>query len=164
MDTLSQSENERVTLLIVDDEEMITSSLRAFLNLETPYHVEPFNDPRHALEFARNSAVDLAVVDYLMPGMTGLDFLLHLRDLQPEATRILLTGYADKQSAIRAINEIGLFHYVEKPWDNDNLKIIIRNGLEKRHLIKTLREKIRQLDDAHLNLKNVQTQLLKAFM
>ena len=59
----------------------------------------------------------------------GVEFLLKVKELQPEAIRILLTAYADKENAIRAINEVGLYQYVEKPWDNDALLLLIRNGL-----------------------------------
>ncbi len=96
--------------------------------------------------------------------MEGIEFLTQVRALQPEATRILLTGYADKESAIRAINQVGLFQYIEKPWVNNQLLLIIRNGLEKRFLVKLLREKISELDEAHSGLKEVQKKLLQAFI
>ena len=100
----------------------------------------------------------------MMPHMDGIELLAQIKALQPEATRILLTGYADKESAIRAINQVGLFQYLEKPWDNDQLLLAIRNGLEKRFLIKRLRETISELDEAHGGLKEVQKKLLEAFI
>jgi CheY-like chemotaxis protein len=65
---------------------------------------------------------------------------------QPLATRILLTGYADKQNAIRAINEAGLYYYLEKPWDNDHLKMVIRNGIERSALFTELDARCRALE------------------
>ena len=70
------------------------------------------------------------------------NILAKVREIKPEIPRIILTGYADKENAIKAINEVGLFQYIEKPWDNDDLKIIIRNGIEKKQLLKKLQEKM----------------------
>ena len=77
---------------------------------------------------------------------------------------MLLTGHADKQSAITAINQVSLFQYVEKPWDNAQLLLIIQSGVERTQLFRTLREKVSELDSAHSSLKEVQRKLLKAFM
>ena len=62
-------------------------------------------------------APDVVLSDFKMPGMDGLAFLARVRAAYPDAVLILLTGYADKESAIRAINEVGIWQYVEKPWD-----------------------------------------------
>jgi serine phosphatase RsbU (regulator of sigma subunit) len=78
--------------------------------------------------------------------MNGIEFLKQVRRLQPEAVRLLLTGYADKENAIRAINEVGLYHYIEKPWDNQAMLNIIRNGLEEKGLRRQLSDKVRELD------------------
>ena len=118
-------------IAVVDDEEMVLTSLRSFLLLETEYEVETFQSPKgRAGRVWRRAPLDLVISDYLMPDMNGIEFLLEVKKLHPFATRILLTGYADKENAIKAINEVGLYQYVEKPWDNDDLKIIIQNGLE----------------------------------
>src|SRR5687767_11186634 len=98
---------------------MITSSIRNFLELETPHVVTTFTVPQEAADWLRANPVDLIVSDYVMPEMNGIDFLIAARKIQPAATRILLTGYTDKENAIRAINEAGIFQYVEKPWDNE---------------------------------------------
>lgn len=65
----------------------------------------------------RGEATALLLADYRMPGMTGVEFLEHAIDIQPEAKRVLLTAYADTDAAIRAINEVDLDHYLLKPWD-----------------------------------------------
>ncbi len=151
-------------LLIVDDEEMVLSSLRSFLMLETEYEVLTFSSAAEALEAVNGQTIDLVVSDYLMPGMTGIDFLLEVKKLQPYATRILLTGYADKENAIKAINEVGLYQYVEKPWDNNELKLIIQNGLERRFLMEKLEQKISEVQHVQQNLQDIQAQIIKAFM
>ncbi len=150
-------------ILLVDDEEMVVTSIKSFLTLETDYEVAAFTSPKEALEFVRKNKVDLVISDYLMPDIDGIEFLGLVKDIQPEATRILLTGYADKENAIKAINDVGLYQYIEKPWENDDLRLIIRNGLEKRILLKRLEEKITEVNKAHDELMNVQKEILKAF-
>ncbi len=150
-------------ILLVDDEEMVVTSIKSFLTLETDYEVVAFTSPKEALEFVRKNKVDLVISDYLMPDIDGIEFLGQVKDIQPEATRILLTGYADKENAIKAINDVGLYQYIEKPWENDDLRLIIRNGLEKRILLKRLEDKIAEVNKAHDELMNVQKEILKAF-
>ncbi len=159
-------DNERYTVLIVDDEEMVTTSISTLFMLEEPsYDVLVFNSPSEALEELKDKEIDLVISDYLMPGeMNGVDFLLELKKLQPEAIRVLLTAYADKENAIRAINEVGLYVYVEKPWDNDALLLLVRNGLSQGKLLKQLAARTQELDIARGNLERVQTEILKAFV
>lgn len=150
-------------ILLVDDEEMVVTSIKSFLTLETDYEVVAFTSPKEALEFVRKNKVDLVISDYLMPDIDGIEFLGLVKDIQPEATRILLTGYADKENAIKAINDVGLYQYIEKPWENDDLRLTIRNGLEKRILLQRLEDKISEVNKAHDELMNVQKEILKAF-
>lgn len=151
-------------VLIVDDEEMVLTSLRSFLLLETEYEVLTFDSPEKALEAVRKQPIDLVVSDYLMPGMNGITFLLEVKKLQPFATRVLLTGYADKENAIKAINEVGLYQYIEKPWRNEDLKLVIQNGLERRFLMEQLEQKIKEVQSVQQNLQEIQAQIIKAFM
>jgi DNA-binding NtrC family response regulator len=151
-------------IVIVDDEEMVLTSLRSFLNLETDYVVETYTSPKKALENLNSKPLDLIISDYLMPEMNGIDFLLQIKSRHPFSTRILLTGYADKENAIKAINEVGLYQYVEKPWDNEELKIIIQNGLERRFLMEKLQEKIEEVQRVQQSLQDIQAQIIKAFM
>jgi cyclic di-GMP phosphodiesterase len=157
-------QNYRPTVLILDDEEMVTTSLRNLFRLQTDYRLVIHTSPEQALADAKNHTIDLVITDYLMPVMDGIRFLTLFKDHQPQAVRVLLTGYADKENAIKAINEVGLYQYIEKPWDNDALLMIVKNGLEKRALIRALESKIAELDHAHNNLKVIQTELIKAFM
>ena len=135
----SSNSSQNASILFVDDEEMVLASLKGILTLETDYDVVTFTSPVVALQAVPETHIDLVVADYLMPEMTGIDFLLEFKKIYPDATRILLTAYADKQNAIRAINELGLYRYIEKPWDNEDLLVTIRNALERRDLISDLR-------------------------
>ena len=156
--------NSQPAVLIVDDEDMVITSIRAFLRLETEYHVHGFTSPEEAARHLETNPVDVVVTDYLMPKMNGIQLLAKAKEFQPEAARVLLTGHADKQSAIQAINEIGLFQYLEKPWDNAQLLLVINSAIERTNLLRNLRDKITELDMAHSNLKDVQARLLRAFL
>ena len=158
------SNNSQPSVLIVDDEDMVITSIRAFLRLETEYHVHGFTVPEEAARHLETNPVDVVVTDYLMPKMNGIQLLAKAKEFQPEAARVLLTGHADKQSAIQAINEIGLFQYLEKPWDNAQLLLVIQSAIERTTLLRNLRDKISELDMAHSNLKDVQARLLRAFL
>jgi DNA-binding NarL/FixJ family response regulator len=134
------------TILLVDDDELIISSLRGLFTLETDYELITRTDPQLALEEVRRTPIDIVITDFLMPQMNGVDFLKQVRTLQPEAVRILLTGFADKENAIRAINQVGLYRYLEKPWDNEDLLLLVRNALQEKSLRWQLTEKVGELD------------------
>jgi len=155
---------EKATVLIVDDEEMVITSVRAYLELETNFEVHGFTEPEQAVKFLEGNQVDICVSDYLMPRMSGIQFLTRAKHLQPEATRVLLTGHADKQSAIQAINEVNLYQYVEKPWENAQLLLIIQSGVERAQLMRELQATMSELASANSSLKDVQKKLLKAFL
>lgn len=133
-------------ILVVDDDEAVVQSLTALLELETGHRVLSETSPRRALELVRVHGVDLVISDFLMPDLDGIGFLLEVRGLNPESTLILLTGYADKENAIRAINDVGIFQYLEKPWDNDDILTVVQNGLDKRLQLHRLHERTRELE------------------
>ncbi len=143
---MEQTSKSQPHVLLVDDEEIVLNSLGSLLRLETDYRISAFQSPKEALEMLREGAVNLVVSDFYMPELDGLQFLSEVKKMYPQVTRILLTGYADKGNAIKAINELGLFQYLEKPWDNEQLKLIIRNGLAHQGLETSLRAKIGELD------------------
>jgi DNA-binding NtrC family response regulator len=161
---MADNSPDKGTIIIVDDEEMVLTSLKSFLNLESKYTVKTFTSAKSALEFLKKNDVNLVLSDYLMPEMDGISFLAKVRELRPDVTRIILTGYADKENAIKAINDVGLFQYIEKPWDNDDLLIIIRNGVEKQLLMKKLQEKIGEINDAYGELQGLHKELVKTFV
>lgn len=152
------------SVLLVDDEEMVIASIKAFLQIEGDFDIHGFSDPEEAARFAESNQIDVAVSDYLMPKMNGIQLLGKIKDAQPEASRVLLTGHADKQSAIQAINQVALFQYLEKPWENSQLLLVIQSGAERAKLFRDLREKVEELDTAHSSLKSVQRRLIEAFL
>ncbi|MEJ2501752.1 MAG: response regulator [Gemmatimonadota bacterium] len=143
------------TILIVDDEEMVAMALRSFLELETSYRILTFTSPAEALDAVDEETVNVVIADFMMPEMDGITFLRQLR---------LLTGYADKENAIRAINEAGLYYYLEKPWSNDHLKLVIRNGVERSTLFAELDRRVQALEGAHKELHDIRRRLVQAFL
>ena len=140
-------------IVVVDDEKIVTSAFSTLLRVEGFSDAHFFNSPTDALEFLKINTPDLVISDFLMPEMNGLEFLTEVKKLYPEVSKILLTGYADKENAIRAINEIGLYRYIEKPWSNDDLIINIKNGIERSYLLSQLRQKISELELAKKELE-----------
>jgi DNA-binding NtrC family response regulator len=136
----------RKRVLVVDDEPLVVKSLQALLTLEGDYEVLGFTSCRVALEALRTRPCDVAISDFLMPEMDGVAFLKEVRRLYVEVPLIILTGYADKESAIRAINEVGLYQYLEKPWKNDDFLQIIEGALNQRLQIHRLQEYARELE------------------
>ena len=141
-------------IVVVDDEKMVTSAFKALLKVEGYNDAQFFNNPCEAVEYLKENKPDLIISDFIMPEMNGLEFLKSAKALYPEVSMILLTGYADKENAIRAINEVGLYKYIEKPWDNDDLLFNIRNGIERSNLIAKLEDKINELEVAKKELKH----------
>ena len=152
------------TVMIVDDEEMVVGSIQNFLELETDYRVLPFTSPLAALDCLPEETVHTIVADFMMPELDGVTFLTRARGIVPMATRILLTGYADKKNAIRAINDAGLYLYLEKPWDNDALTLAIRNGVERSRLFQELNDRVAELELANEELTGFKERWMKAFM
>ncbi|UCG50996.1 MAG: SpoIIE family protein phosphatase [Candidatus Latescibacterota bacterium] len=146
----------RPVILIVDDDAVVTQSLSAFLTLETDFDIVEMQSPSEAIELLKRKPVDLVISDFLMPGINGLQLLDEAKRLYPDVPRILLTGYADKENAIRAINEVGLFQYVEKPWDNEQFLLVIQNALRTKSLQETLAKRIHELDEVLLERSRLQ--------
>lgn len=140
-------------IVVVDDDKIVTSTLKTLFKIEGFTDAHYFNDPKEALEFLKLEKPDLVLSDFLMPEMNGFEFLSVVKGLYPEVSMMLLTGYADKESAIKAINEIELYKYIEKPWDNDDLVMNIKNGIERSYLLSQLREKISELEVAKSQLE-----------
>jgi len=140
-------------IVVVDDEQVVTSALKMLFKIEGFENTKYFNNPLEALDFLKINEPSVILSDVKMPEMNGVEFLTEVKKLYPDVSKILLTGYADKENAIQAINEVGIYKYLEKPWDNDDLVITIKNGIERSNLIKKLNEKISELEIAKKELE-----------
>jgi len=150
-------------VLVVDDDDLVTSSLSSFLSLEVEIDPVVFNDSTEAAEYLRGNPVDLIISDFLMPRMDGIQLLGEARRVKPEVPRVLLTGYADKENAIKAINDVQVFQYIEKPWDNEQLRRVVLAGLERLMLMRLLTEKIEELEKTRKDLSGLRNALVRAF-
>ena len=120
-------------VLIVDDEENVCRALRRTLRKEG-YELFFASQPSEALEMLKTTKVDLVLSDHLMPNMTGLEFLKVVHDRHPDCLRIMLTGHADMQTAIDAINQGEIYRFLTKPWDDTELKVTLHLAFEQLDL------------------------------
>ncbi|GAB4062434.1 HD domain-containing phosphohydrolase [Uliginosibacterium sediminicola] len=120
-------------VLLVDDEANILQALRRMLR-PLGYRVRIANGGDEALRLLGEEAADLIISDMRMPGMSGAELLAQVRERWPQSIRILLTGYADIQSTVAAVNLGGIYRYVAKPWDEAELLQVIAQGLHLRGL------------------------------
>lgn len=116
------------TILLVDDERPILKSLSRLLE-DTDFDILQASNGQDALELIKNHNVAVIVSDNMMPGMSGVDLLSTVKNISPDTIRILLTGYADLDTALKAINESSVYKFVTKPWDNDSLVSLLRDAV-----------------------------------
>lgn len=130
-------------VMLVDDEESILKSLQRLLrvapcsigNKHYPLVIEAFSSARAALARAREEDFDLFVSDYRMPEMDGIEFLKAAKEIRPDAARLILSGYADLNALIRAVNEVGIERFIAKPWNDYELLAAIAQALAHRDLL-----------------------------
>lgn len=126
-------------ILLVDDEKGILKSLTRLLK-ELEIDLTTVTSGAEALEIIKDQEVSLIISDQRMPGMTGVELLGQCREVSPNTIRILLTGYADIDATVDAINTGAVRYYLNKPWDDDFLISRIRDSLE---LFETTAENLR---------------------
>jgi len=150
----------RHTLLIVDDEVDVLESLRHLFH--RTYRVLTANGGDEAVELLGRHEVHLILSDQRMPGMSGDKFLSHARRTQPDAIRLLFTGYADIQAVINAVNEGHIFRYILKPWEAGELEGVLREAAEKYELIAEKKRLIGELQAANARLTSANDELATA--
>ena len=129
-----RDDNELHQVLIVDDEETVLVSLRETLAREG-YRVTAASNAMEALARLRERAYSVVITDQRMPMMTGLEFLAQVRELQPDATRILITAVLSLDVVIDAINKGEIYRFIVKPWLREELLVTVRNAVQRFELI-----------------------------
>ena len=147
-DQLATLSTEKATILLVDDEEPILNSLRRLLRGQ-PYDVLSANSGAQALEILAAQPIDLVMSDARMPNMDGATLLAKVHERSPGTHRILLTGYADLPTIIKAINDGQIHRYIGKPWNDDELKLTLQQALEHQRL-----ERLTQVQNDQLKVLN----------
>ncbi|MET1056354.1 MAG: response regulator [Pedobacter sp.] len=120
---------DKITILYVDDEENNLFSFKATFRIK--YQVLVAISGEEALKILAAKKVHVIITDQRMPEMTGVDFLEKVLEKFPDPMRILLTGYADMNAVVDAVNKGKIFHYLAKPWNEEELDMTINRAYEK---------------------------------
>jgi len=139
----------RPAVLVVDDEAHILSSMTALL--EDDFSILTSTNAESALDLLKNEQISVIIADQRMPGLSGDEFLAKARELS-EATRVLITGYADINALVRAVNHGQIYTYVAKPWEPLELKVTVIKAAEHCQL---MREVMRERDLLHALMDNI---------
>jgi two-component system response regulator HupR/HoxA len=127
-----ESDSRPYAILLLDDEEAILESLE--LTLGADYRVFSATSGEKALEILDREEIALVIADQVMPRMSGVEFLERVIERRPQTIRMLLTGYADIGSLVRAINTGRIYRYIPKPWEPDELRLNVKRALEAYEL------------------------------
>ena len=121
------------TILVVDDEDAVIRTITKILMLDGHKVLSSLSGEEGLSLLAQNN-IDLVISDLKMPGMNGLEFLQKVRIDYPHILTILLTGHGNLETALQAINEAGVYKFILKPWDINDLRITVKRALELREL------------------------------
>lgn len=124
-------------ILFVDDEDFILDIVEAIFEQQgTP--VLTARSGEEALDIVRKNEVAVLVSDHHMPGMMGLELLSRVKTISPDTVKILMTGFADLETAMEAINRVEVFRFIVKPWENTQLMELVQDALRRYRLIKSI--------------------------
>ncbi len=143
----------KINILYVDDEENNLISFKAAFRMK--YHVLIAHSGDDALKLLESKSVEIIITDQRMPNMTGIEFLEKILERYPEPMRILLTGYSDMNAVIEAVNKGKIYHYLAKPWIEEEINMTIKRAYE----VYEDKQKIRQLNEK-LAITNDQLEFL----
>lgn len=146
----------RPKILLVDDEKSILDSLYRFCR-QRKWDAFRANGGAEGLELLKTETVDIIISDMRMPNMDGAEFLSRAKEQAPDAIRILLTGYADMEAVISAVNETKIYNYLNKPWDENMLDSVINSALDfkqKEDQRLSLVREVAEKNDALAELNN----------
>jgi DNA-binding NtrC family response regulator len=124
----------KARILIVDDEDIVLRSCARILSGD-PYEVESVLDPQEALRRIEENGYDVVVLDIMMPHIDGLQVLQHVKERHPDVDVIMMTGLSQIQTAVKAM-KLGAFDYLPKPFDPDELKMVVDRALERQRLLR----------------------------
>ncbi len=145
-------------ILFVDDEENILKSLKR-LFIDEEIEVFTANSGGAGLDIIKKNEISVVISDQKMPEMNGVEFLARAKEISPDSIRIILTGYADINAAMDAINKGGAYRYITKPWDDTDIILLIKDSIEKYRLIKENKDLTELTKKQNEELKKWNTQL-----
>jgi signal transduction histidine kinase len=150
----------RHTVLVVDDEPDVVQSVQDLLRLD--YRVLGTTRAAEALQILQEQEVHVVMSDQRMPEMTGVEFLRRIRGEHPDAIRLLFTGYADIKAVIDAINQGNVYRYITKPWDPDELQVVIQQAAEQYDLLVERKRLLAELQVKNQELARANAELTQA--
>lgn len=136
----------RYEILIVDDEEKIIKALEKVLRKE-PYNIHSTTDPLKVMKILGHNDIDIVILDLKMPKLNGIELLRKIRSKFPHILNIVLTGYADVETSISAINVEKVYKLLRKPWDNEELKSILHRAAKEIDLIRSSRRLLERVEE-----------------
>lgn len=120
-------------ILVVDDEDIVIKSCMRILD-GCGYQIESANDGREALRKVEDNPYDVMILDIMMPNLGGLDVLRRVKEAHPDIDVIMITGLSQIDTAVQAM-KLGAFDYISKPFEPDELKLVVQRALERRQLM-----------------------------
>jgi signal transduction histidine kinase len=152
--------NRRHPLLIVDDEPDVLDSLRHLFHRR--FEVLIADNGPEAIRILESRDIHIILSDQRMPGMTGDELLHRAQQIQPDAIRLLFTGYADIQAVIDAVNRGGIYRYIHKPWEPLELEAVLNQAAKQYDLLYERRQLIAELRAANEHLKTANLELAES--
>lgn len=154
----SSSEQKELRVLCVDDESSVLKSLQRVLHGHN-FSFFPANSARDGLFFLENNSVDVVISDMRMPDMSGAEFLTEVAQRYPATARILLTGYSDIDSTIQAVNGGRIHRYLQKPWNNEELIVVLNEVAERLRLESDNKRLLADVEEKNSQLRGMNEQL-----
>src|SRR3990167_1595713 len=121
-------------ILVVDDEDIVIKSCMRILE-DGDYQIDSAHDGREALRKVEDSPYDIMIVDIMMPNIGGLEVLRRVKEAYPNVDVIMITGLSQIDTAVQAM-KLGAFDYISKPFEPDELKLVVQRALERRQLLR----------------------------
>ena len=157
MDEIKETQQTKTTkekkfsLLYVDDE---ATNLRVFkANFRKFFNVYTSTNPIEAIEILKNEDIQVIVTDQRMPEMTGTQFLEKILPDHPDVIKIILTGFTDIEAIKDGINRCGIFKYITKPWNFDEMKGVLERAIETYQQAIESEEHIQELEESNVQLE-----------
>jgi diguanylate cyclase (GGDEF)-like protein len=154
---MSQPPRYRCSLLVVDDERYILTTLATLLHDE--FEVLTADSGAAAQQLFSDRSIDLILTDQKMPGMTGVQLLEWVRQHSPRTTRLMMTGFADLEEAVEAINKGQVFRYIFKPWKSEELLEILRSAVHTFTLERDNEQLMDELKQLNVQLREMNVDL-----
>ena len=140
-----------IRILIVDDDKVVADVLGDLISENGERTVDVCYDGLSAIETIQKNLYDLLIVDLIMPRVGGLDLLKYAKKVNPDIIVVIITGYASLETAIMAIKE-GAYDYIRKPCNLEEIKIVVKNAIERITLHRENKDLVKKLQDAYHEL------------